>query len=80
MQIANGFGIYGPGGFWGIEVKRKEDLSPGDIRGITAFQEEYPEAKCFIVYGGKRRTVYRNILCIPVEEFLLSIDPRSPLS
>ncbi len=73
------FVIYGPLGFWAIEVKRKEELSPGDVRGLKAFREEYPEAKCCIVYGGSRRTFYRDILCIPLEEFLLSISPDSPL-
>jgi predicted AAA+ superfamily ATPase len=73
------FVVYGPRGFWAIEVKRKAELSPSDIRGLTAFQEEYPEASCFIVHGGSRRTIYRGFLCIPMEEFLLSIDPDEPL-
>ncbi len=74
------FVIYGPQGFWGIEVKRAEVLSPADVRALKAFKEDYPEAECFVVYGGKRRTVYRNFLCIPVEEFLLSINPDTPLT
>lgn len=74
------FVIYGPQGFWGIEVKRTETLSPDDAKGLKAFKEEYPEAECFIVYGGKRRTVYRDLLCIPIEEFLLSINPDASLT
>lgn len=73
------FVIYGPQGFWAIEVKRKEQLSPTDINGLKAFQQEYPEATCYIVYGGRHRTVYRDILCIPIEEFLLSIRLDAPL-
>jgi len=67
------FVIYGPRGFWGIEVKRSKELSPADIRGLKAFQEEYPEARCFMLYGGSHRTVYRDILCIPISEFLLQL-------
>src|SRR5690606_13095515 len=38
------FVIYGPRGFWAIEVKRSMNLSPDDVKGLAAFQEEYPEA------------------------------------
>lgn len=73
------FVIYGPECFCAIEVKRKEELSPGDIRGLVAFKEEYPEAQCLIVYGGKRKTSYRDIPCVPVAEFLLSINPEEKI-
>lgn len=74
------FVIYGPQGFWAVEVKRSSQLSPGDVRGLKAFKEEYPEAKCLIVYGGKRRETYRDFICIPIEEFLRSIRLEQPLS
>jgi uncharacterized protein len=74
------FVVYGPQGFWAIEVKRKAELSPGDLRGLKSFQDEFPEAKCIVVYGGNRKTLYRGFLCIPMEEFLLSIHPDLPLN
>ncbi len=67
------FVIYGPRGFWAIEVKRSEHLAPHDIKGLLAFQEEYPEAQCFIVNRGKRRENYRGFPVIPVDEFLLNL-------
>lgn len=73
------FVIYGPRGFWAIEVKRSQHLSPDDIKGLAAFQEEYPEAKCMIVNMGKRREIYRGFPVIPIDEFLLQIDPELPL-
>lgn len=73
------FIIYGPRGFWAIEVKRNSHLSPDDVKGIKTFQKEYPEAQCCIVYGGSRKEKYHDILCIPAEEFLRSIDPEHPL-
>lgn len=73
------FIIYGPRGFWAIEVKRASDLSPGDVKGLNAFGEEYPEATCFILYNGKQKMVYRGLLCIPVTEFLLALKPDEPL-
>lgn len=73
------FVIYGPRGFWAIEVKRSENLSPKDINGFKAFQDEYPEAKCFFVTMGKDREIYREFSVIPVEEFLSNLTPENPL-
>ena len=73
------FIIYGPRGFWAIEVKRSPNLGPDDIRGLTAFKEEYPEAKCLIVAFTKHRENYRGFPIIPVEDFLLGISPENPL-
>lgn len=69
------FIVYGPRGFWAIEVKRKDHVAPDDIRGLKAFQEEYPEAKCLIVNGVKRRENYQGFPVIPIEEFLLGLAP-----
>lgn len=69
------FVLYGPSGFWGIEVKRSQEVSPADVKGLIEFKKEYPEATCFLLYTGKRKIVYRDILCIPLEEFLLKLTP-----
>ncbi len=73
------FIIYGPKGFWAIEVKRSPNLSPDDLRALLAFKEEYPEATCFFVIPGKRRENYRGFPVIPMEEFLLGISPENPI-
>lgn len=73
------FVIYGPQGFWAIEVQRGKIFSPSDINGLKAFQEEYPEATCCVLYTGKQRTTYRNFLCIPVDEFLLKLKLDAPV-
>lgn len=69
------FIIYGPSGFWAIEVKRSENLSPADVRGLSAFKEEYPEAKCLILHGGSHSIMYRDFPCIPLREFLINLYP-----
>lgn len=71
------FIIYGPRGFWGIEVKRSPNLGPDDVRGLLAFKEEYPEAECFILTMCKHRDNFRGIPIIPVEEFLLNLTPEN---
>lgn len=73
------FVIYGPRGFWAIEVKRSGNLGPSDTKGLKAFQEEYPEAQCFFVIPGKRQENYRGFPIIPMEEFLLKITPENPI-
>lgn len=73
------FIVYGPKGFWAIEVKRSPHLGPDDARALLAFKEEYPEATCLFVVPGKRRETYRGILVIPMEEFLLGIIPENPI-
>ena len=69
------FIIYGPRGFWAIEVKRSPNLGPDDIRALLAFKDEYPEAQCFFVAPCKRRENYRGFPVIPIEEFLRNIAP-----
>ncbi len=73
------FIVYGPKGFWAIEVKRSPNLGPDDARSLLAFKEEYPEAHCFFVIPGKRRESYRGFPVIPMEEFLLNIQPENSL-
>lgn len=73
------FVIYGPEGFWAIEVKRASEISASDVKTLCIFKEEYPEATCFLLYKGKMKQKIRNILCIPVEEFLKNLYPEKPL-
>ncbi len=73
------FVIYGPKGFWAIEVKRSANLGPDDIRALKSFKEEYPEATCLIVSTVKRRENYRGLPILPIEEFLLGISPEKPI-
>lgn len=73
------FIVYGPRGFWAIEVKRSANLGPDDVRALQAFQEEYPEAQCLIVVPGKHRAIFRGFPVIPLEEFLLNITPENLL-
>ncbi len=67
------FIIYGPRGFWAIEVKNAHHLAPTDCKALKTFHEEYPECTPFLLYRGKTRTTMNGILCIPCEEFLLNL-------
>ena len=58
------FIIYGPQGFWVIEVKNSKSVSQADIRQLQSFKEEYKEATPLLLYRGEKRTTVNNILCI----------------
>lgn len=73
------FIIYGQDCFFAIEVKNSSHVSFQDLKGLKAFKEEYPEAIPILLYRGKEKILYQQILCIPVEKFLLNLKPKMPL-
>src|SRR5512133_771958 len=68
------FVLYGNTHFFAIEVKNSVRVRPEDLRGLKAFMKDYPEAKPVLLYRGTEKIVIDTILCIPVTEFLLSLD------
>lgn len=70
------FVLHGALGFWAIEVKNASTIHPHDLRSLTTFREDYPEAKGIFLYRGKDRLLKNNILCLPCEEFLLALQPN----
>jgi uncharacterized protein len=70
------FIVYGTNGFWAIEVKNGQQVHSQDLRGLEAFCSDYPEATPLLLYRGKDRLKIRNILCLPIEEFLKNLTPE----
>ena len=75
-QVEVDFVIYGPKGFWAIEVKRGSNVHGQDLKALHLFCEEYPEATPLFLYLGKERRKIDGIDCIPLVEFLLRIHPE----
>jgi len=73
------FILYGEKGFYALEVKNSKHISPQDLAGLKAFQTDYPEAFSILLYRGSEKIKQGNILCIPVEEFLKQLKPKTPL-
>jgi len=69
------FVVYGPEGFWALEVKNTRLIRPQDLRGLRSFREDYPEAEVALLYQGEDRLVTGGILCIPVSDFLRALRP-----
>lgn len=78
-QVEVDFILYGPKGFWAIEVKRGRDVHSSDLKNLKSFCEEYPEAVPLLLYLGKQRLSKDKISCEPLEEFLLQLSPEKPI-
>ena len=74
------FIVYGPRGFWAIEVKNSGRVSFGDTKGLVAFKKDYPESLPFLLYRGDRLFYENGILCVPCEEFLRKLTPKYLIS
>jgi len=73
------FIVYGEDAFWAIEVKNTQRIQPSDLKSLEAFLEDYPMAKAILLYRGSERIQYKNVLCIPCEEFLLQLKPNNAI-
>lgn len=71
--------LYGSEGLWGIEVKNAGRVRAEDLRGLSAFGQEYPDARRLLLYRGAERLMIDGILCLPVAEFLLLLRPADDL-
>lgn len=70
------FVVYGAEGLFAIEVKNAARIHPQDLRGLRAFQQDYPQSRAYLLYRGKERLMKEGILCLPGEEFLLALQPH----
>jgi len=69
------FVLYGRDMFCAIEVKNSKSFRPGDLRGLSAFKSDYPEAQALLLYRGKEKLRVNDILVCPCEDFLKNLKP-----
>jgi predicted AAA+ superfamily ATPase len=74
------FVVYGPRGFWAIQVQNSAQVRPADLRALRTFQADYPECACLLLYRGSERRRIEGVLCLPVEEFLRELHPARGLT
>lgn len=60
------FIAYGPRKLIAFEVKRKSYIDSKDMKGLKAFKEEYPNAECYLIYGGDQILYKNDITCLPI--------------
>jgi uncharacterized protein len=73
------FVVYGPPGFWALEVQHSAEIRPRDLRGLKAFCQDYPEARGSLLYRGQEVLEIDGIRCWPCEQYLARIRPGQPL-
>ena len=73
------FVLYGTPGIWAFDVMNADRVRPADLRGLTAFGHEYPEAQRVLLYRGEYRLLRRGVLCLPVADFLRGLNPERGL-
>lgn len=62
------FILYGNSGFIALEIKRSNRIRDEDLHALREFSSDYPEARCFFLYGGEERLKIGKIHCIPLLE------------
>ncbi len=72
------FVIYGDRGLFALEVKQSRSLRGRDLTGLRAFLEDYPMARCALIYGGSRPMRDGSIDVWPAEQGIANL--RSWLS
>ena len=67
------FVLYGPKGLHAFEVKRTGKVRPEMLKGLKAFQQDYPVANTYFVYGGKRRMQQDGVDILPFDVVLKTL-------
>jgi uncharacterized protein len=70
------FILYGENCFKAVEVKNSIHIHPKSLRSLKAFLADYPEAEGVLLYRGMERRMIDGIVCWPVEDFLLHLEPN----
>ena len=68
------FVIYGPKGFFAFEIKRSQFFNKKDFKALKEFSKDYPNAKLYFLYTGKRNEVYENIEVLSIDYALKNLD------
>ncbi len=71
------FILYGEELFWALEVKRSGKVRPEDLQSLKIFRTDYPKSKLYFLYCGKEQLLIDGIHCIPIQDFLKNLHPKS---
>lgn len=69
------FVVYGEKGLHAFEIKRSTSVASKSLKGLRAFQNDYPEAKLHLLYLGLHREYHQGINVIPFVDGLREL-PR----
>jgi predicted AAA+ superfamily ATPase len=72
--------LYGEDGLWAFEVKNSRNVHRVELRALREFKQDYPEARCLLLYRGSERLRIDGVLCLPCTEFLRGLRPDGDLA
>jgi len=78
-QVEVDFVVYGESALYAIEVKNSGQVRSEDLRALKSFAQDYPESRRYLLYRGKERLLRDGVLCLPCEEFLMTLRPDQEL-
>jgi len=61
------FVLYGERGLVAFEVKMAERIHAEDLKGLSLFGEDYPQARLYLLYLGQRQWQEKGIAIVPFE-------------
>jgi len=73
------FVVYGENGIRAFEVKNARNVHSRDVKGLTAFHEDYPIAKTTLLYRGTETIMVGGVRCVPVDRYLRDLRPGAAL-
>lgn len=68
------FVLYGPKGFWAIEVKSQSQIRQQDLHALREFKADYPEAQCLMIYTGTENKTVGDIRFMTAETFFKTLS------
>lgn len=69
------FVIYGKNTLLAFEIKHSGNIHSATLTGLKHFKEDYPTAKCFVLYLGEKTLYLKNeITAVPFSEGLKKLD------
>jgi predicted AAA+ superfamily ATPase len=68
------FVLYGDKGIKAFEIKRTGKISSSMLKGLKAFQRDYPRARMYFIYGGERVLREGDIEILPIRNALKDLS------
>lgn len=73
------FIVYGEDTFISLEVKNSKKIHSQDVKPLKYFLKDYPTAQALLLYRGDNKIMHDDILCMPVDKFLLNLVPNKAI-
>lgn len=67
------FVLYGEKGLIAFEIKRSNRFDKKDLHALKIFIQDYPQAKCYLLYGGSEKIYLDAVTVLPYTEAIKNV-------